>query len=159
MLATDHGPARISTPRDRNGSFEPKIVRRGQRRLHGFDEKILALYSRGLSTCDVAAHLEDIYGVKVGRSSAASRTSDLLRRRPQGFREAIEAIFPKTTVQTCIVHLIRLSLKYVPRREREQIARDLKPICTAIDAEDAHDALQAFDEKGQAVPRDHPGAA
>ena len=48
-----------------------------------------------------------------------------------GFPEAIEAIFPKTTVQTCIVHLIRISLKYVPRREREQVARDLKPIYTA----------------------------
>ena len=48
-----------------------------------------------------------------------------------GFPEAIEAIFPKTTVQTCIVHLIRNSLKYVPRREREQVARDLKPIYTA----------------------------
>src|ERR1019366_237133 len=44
-----------------------------------------------------------------------------------GFPDAIEAIFPKTTVQTCIVHLIRNSLKYVPRREREQVARDLKP--------------------------------
>ncbi len=46
----------------------------------------------------------------------------------KGFPEAIEAIFPKTTVQTCIVHLIGHSLKYVPRREREQVARDLKPI-------------------------------
>ena len=49
----------------------------------------------------------------------------------KGFPEAIEAIFPKTSVQTCIVHLIRHSLRYVPRREREQVARDLKPIYTA----------------------------
>jgi hypothetical protein len=53
----------------------------------------------------------------------------------KGFPEAIEAIFPKTTVQTCIVHLIRLNLKYVPRREREQVARDLKPMYTALDAD------------------------
>ena len=52
----------------------------------------------------------------------------------KGFPEAIEAIYPTTTVQTCIVHLIRHSLKYVPRREREQVARDLKPIYTAVDA-------------------------
>ncbi|HEX4107147.1 MAG TPA: transposase [Solirubrobacteraceae bacterium] len=52
-----------------------------------------------------------------------------------------------TTVQTCIVHLIRSSLKYVPRREREQVARDLKPIYTAIDAEHAQAELEAFDEK------------
>ena len=70
-----------------------------------------------------------------------------------GFPEAIEAIFPKTTVQTCIVHLIRTSLKYVPRREREQVARDLKPIYTAIDADQAQAELEAFDEKwGQRFP-------
>jgi putative transposase len=65
----------------------------------------------------------------------------------KGFPEAIEAIFPRTTVQTCVVHLIRHSLKYVPRREREQVARDLKPIYTAVDANAAQAALEAFDEK------------
>jgi putative transposase len=70
-----------------------------------------------------------------------------------GFPEAIEAIFPNTTVQTCIVHLIRSSLRYVPRREREQVARDLKPIYTAVDADAAQAALEAFDEKrGQRFP-------
>jgi putative transposase len=64
-----------------------------------------------------------------------------------GFPDAIEAIFPKTTVQTCVVHLIRTSLKYVPRREREQVARDLKPIYTAVDADQAQAELEAFDEK------------
>jgi len=72
----------------------------------------------------------------------------------KGFPEAIEAIFPKTVVQTCVVHLIRHSLKYVPRREREQVARDLKPIYTAADAADAAEAeLERFDEKwGQRFP-------
>ena len=71
----------------------------------------------------------------------------------KGFPEAIEAIFPKTTVQTCIVHLIRLSMKYVPRREREQVARDLKPIYTAADADAAQTELERFDEKwGQRFP-------
>jgi putative transposase len=65
----------------------------------------------------------------------------------KGFPEAIEAIFPQTVVQTCVVHLIRHSLKYVPRREREQVARDLKPIYTAVDADAAQQALEAFDEK------------
>ena len=65
----------------------------------------------------------------------------------KGFPEAIEAIFPKTTVQTCIVHLIRHSLRYLPRREREHVARDLKPISTAIDADAAHAELEHFDEK------------
>ena len=66
-LATEQGPVRIGTPRDRKGTFEPQIVRKGQRRFEGFDDKILALYSRGLSTRDIEAHLAEIYGVKVGR--------------------------------------------------------------------------------------------
>jgi putative transposase len=71
----------------------------------------------------------------------------------KGFPEAIEAVFPETVVQTCIVHLIRHSLKYVPRREREHVARDLKPIYTAIDADQAALELEAFDQKwGQRFP-------
>jgi putative transposase len=237
-LSTEHGPVPISTPRDRDGSFEPQIVRKRQRRFEGFDEKILALYSRGLSTRDIEAHIEEIYGVKVGRD-LISRVTDAVmddvrawQQRPledvypvlfldamvlkireggtvqrkacylalgvtvegdrdvlgmwfqenegakfwmqvladlkqrgvrdiliccvdglKGFPEAIEAIFPNATVQTCVVHLIRHSLKYVPRRDREQVARDLKPIYTAIDVDAAHAALEAFDEKwGQRFP-------
>ena len=65
----------------------------------------------------------------------------------KGFPDAIEAVFPETWVQTCIVHLIRHSLRYVPRREREQVARDLRPIYTAIDADAAHHALEQFDQR------------
>jgi putative transposase len=200
-LITEHGEVRIETPRDRKGTFEPQIVRKRQRRFEGFDDKILALYSRGLSTRDIEAHLEEIYGVKVGRD-LISRVTDAVmddarawQTRPlddvypvvfldalvlkvrdggsvqrkacylalaitidgdrevlgmwfqdsegakfwmqvltdlktrglrdiliccvdglKGFPEAIEAVFPATTVQTCIVHLIRQSLRYVPRR-------------------------------------------
>jgi putative transposase len=231
-LITDQGPVPIKTPRDRDGSFEPKLVRKRQRRFRGFDDKILALYSRGLSTRDIEAHLEEIYGVKVGReliSKVTDAVNDDVRewaKRPleavypvvfldalvvkvreggsvqrkacylalgvtvsgerevlgmwfqdtegakfwmqvlselkqrgvsdiliccvdglKGFPEAIEAIFPDTTVQTCLVHLIRHSLKYVPRREREQVARDLKPIYTAVDADSAQEALERFDDK------------
>ena len=231
-LVTEHGRVRIDAPRDRKGSFEPKIVRKGQRRFEGFDEKILALYARGLSVRDIEAHLHEIYGVKVGRDLISRVTDAVLddvrawQQRPlddvypvifldalvlkireggsvqrracylalgvtvdgerdvlglwfqeaegakfwmqvltelkqrgvrdiliccvdglKGFPEAIEAIFPQTVVQTCIVHLIRHSLRYVPRREREQVARDLKPIYTAVDADAAQHALEAFDEK------------
>jgi len=231
-LATEHGPVPIKTPRDRKGTFEPQLVRKGQRRFEGFDEKILALYARGLSMRDIEAHLAEIYGVKVGRD-LISRVTDAVmddvrawQQRPlddvypvifldclvlkireggavqrracylalgvtvdgerdvlglwfqesegakfwmqvlaelkqrgvadiliccvdglKGFPEAIEAIFPQTVVQTCVVHLIRHSLKYVPRREREQVARDLKPIYTAVDADAAQQALEGFDEK------------
>ena len=231
-LITEHGKVGIDAPRDRDGSFDPKIVRKRQRRFQGFDDKILALYSRGLSTRDISAHLEEIYGVNVGRDLISRVTDGVMddvrewAKRPlediypivfldcmvlkireggsvqrralylalgvtldgerdvlgmwfqetegakfwmqvlqdlktrgvrdiliccvdglKGFPEAIEAIFPKTTVQTCIVHLIRTSLKYVPRREREQVARDLKPIYTAADADAAQAELELFDEK------------
>src|SRR5580698_7851523 len=231
-LITEHGPVQVDTPRDRNGSFEPQIVRKRQRRFEGFDEKILALYARGLSTRDIEAHLAEIYGVKIGRD-LISRVADAVmedarawQSRPlqdvypvvfldcmvlkirdggsvqrracylamaigidgerevlgmwfqanegakfwmqvltdlkqrgvsdiliacvdglKGFPEAIEAVFPQTTVQTCIVHLIRNSLKYVPRREFAVVAADLKPIYTASDADHAHQELERFDEK------------
>ena len=237
-LVTEHGQVEIDAPRDRDGSFEPKIVRKRQRRFEGFDDKILALYARGLSTRDISAHLAEIYGVDVGRDLISKVTdavmddarawasrplqdvypiifldalvlkirengtvqrracylalgvtldgdrdvlglwfqetegakfwmqvlSELKQRGVQdiliccvdglkGFPEAIEAIFPKTTVQTCVVHLIRHSLKYVPRRAREPVARDLKPIYTAIDADAAQAALERFDETwGQRFP-------
>src|SRR5213593_2244392 len=74
-LATEHGPVRIETPRDRKGNFEPQIIRKGQRRFQGFDDKILALYSRGVSTRGIDEHLADIYGVQVGRD-LSSRVTD-----------------------------------------------------------------------------------
>jgi putative transposase len=238
MLVTEHGPVQVKTPRDRKSTFEPKIVRKGQRRFAGFDDKILALYSRGLSVRDIEAHLHEIYGVNVGRD-LISRVTDAVmeevrawQQRPlddvypvvfldclvlkireggtvqrracylalgvtvdgdrdvlglwfqetegakfwmqvlaelkqrgvrdiliccvdglKGFPEAIEAVFPQTVVQTCVVHLIRHSLKYVPRRERERVARDLKPIYTAVDADAAHQALEVFDERwGERFP-------
>jgi len=231
-VITEHGKVEIDAPRDRDGSFAPRIVRKRQRRFQGFDDKILALYSRGLSTRDISAHLQEIYGVEVGRDLISRVTDGIMddvrdwTKRPlediypivfldcmvlkirengtvgrralylalgvtldgdrdvlgmwfqesegakfwmqvlqdlktrgvrdiliccvdglTGFPDAIEAIFPKTTVQTCIVHLIRTSLKYVPRREREQVARDLKPIYTALDADAAQAELELFDEK------------
>jgi putative transposase len=237
-LVTEHGPVEIRTPRDRDGSFEPKLVRKRQRRFEGFDEKILALYSRGMSTRDIEAHLRELYGVSVGRD-LISRVTDAVmddvlewqnrtlediypvlfldcmvlkirdggsvQRRAcylalgigmdgerdvlgmwfkdtegakfwmqiltelrdrgvrdiliccvdglEGFPDAIEAIFPQTTVQTCIVHLIRASLRYVPRRDYDAVTKDLRVIYTAIDADRALHALDAFEAKwGQKFP-------
>jgi putative transposase len=71
----------------------------------------------------------------------------------KGFPEAIEAVFPQTVVQTCIVHLIRHSLKYVPRRQYDQVVKDLKPIYTATDVDQAQDALERFEQKwGKQLP-------
>jgi putative transposase len=65
----------------------------------------------------------------------------------KGFPEAIEAVFPATTIQTCIVHLIRHSLEYVPRKQYEQVTKDLRPIYTATCDDQALLALEAFEEK------------
>jgi putative transposase len=65
----------------------------------------------------------------------------------KGFPDAIEAIFPATTVQTCIVRLIRQSLRYVPRKDYDKVVQDLRPISTAVDADAAQLALERFDEK------------
>ena len=77
-LVTEHGQVAIDAPRDRDGSFEPKIVSKRQRRFEGFDDKILALYSRGLSTRDIEAHLAEIYGVKVGRDLISKVTDGVM---------------------------------------------------------------------------------
>jgi putative transposase len=237
-LATEHGPVAINTPRDRAGTFEPQIVPKGKRRFEGFDEKIIALYARGMSMRDIQAHLAELYGVQVGHD-LISRVTDAVmddarawQQRPledvypvlfldalvvkvreggtvqrkacylalgvtvegdrdvlgmwfqetegarfwlqvltelrqrgvqdvliccvdglKGFPEAIEAVFPQAWVQTCIVHLIRHSLRFVPRREREQVAKALRPIYTATDADAAAAELERFDERwGQRFP-------
>ena len=93
-LSTEHGPVEIKTPRDRQGSFEPRIVRKRQRRFEGFDEKILALYSRGLSTRDIEAHLREIYGVSVGRDLISRVTDAVLEDARAWQQRALDDVYP-----------------------------------------------------------------
>src|ERR671932_1551492 len=219
----------IALPRDRDGSFEPQLVRKRQRRLDGFDDKVLALYARGLSTREMQAHLEELYGVEVSPTLISTITDAVLdevrtwQARPlasvypilyfdalfvksrqegpvqtkavylalgvtmdgekellglwlsesegakfwlsvftelqnrgvqdcliacvdglQGLPEAIEAVFPKTQVQLCIVHKVRNSLKYVPWKERKAVAADLRAIYGAATLAEAEQALERF---------------
>ena len=76
-LKGDFGEIELKTPRDRNGTFEPKIVERHQTRWTGFDDKILSMYSRGMSTRDIQSHLEEMYGVEVSPTLISSVTSAL----------------------------------------------------------------------------------
>ncbi len=64
-VETGNGPVPIRVPRDRDGDFAPQLVKKGQRRLEGFDEKVISLYARGMSTRDIQSHLEEIYGTSV----------------------------------------------------------------------------------------------
>ncbi len=93
-LITDHGPVPISTPRDRDGSFEPQLVRKGQRRFQGFDDKILALYSRGLSVRDIRAHLQEIYGVDVGRDLISRVTDAVMDDVREWAKRPLEDVYP-----------------------------------------------------------------
>jgi len=229
-LQTDLGPVGIVTPRDRAGSFEPKLVAKRQTRLAGLDEKVLGLYAGGMSVRDISAHLSELYATEIGRDTISRVTDAVLedvaawRSRPldavypivyfdamfvkvredrsvraracyialgvtcdgdrevlglwwqetegskfwlavlndlkrrgvadvliacvdglRGFPDAIEAVFPEAWVQTCIVHLIRSSLRYVNYRDRRTVVAALRPIYTAANADDALAELERFD--------------
>src|SRR5262249_17993920 len=102
-LITEHGQVRIDTPRDRKGTFEPQIVRKRQRRFEGFDDKILALYSRGLSTPDIEAPLEEVYGGSGGRdlitrvADAGSDDAPAWQGRPLG------DVFPRVFLDALVL--------------------------------------------------------
>lgn len=234
-LQGDSGPIQVEVPRDRNSSFEPQIVKKRQRRLEGFDDKVLALYSRGLSTRDIQGQLEELYGTEVSPTLISNVTDAVLedvrawQSRPlsavypilyfdalfvktrqegpvatkaiylalginlegekellglwvaptegskfwltvfnelknrgvcdcfiacvdglKGLPEAIEAVFPRTQVQLCIVHKLRNSLKYVPWKERKAVAADLRAVYAAPTLTEAEQALVRFSERWDA---------
>ena len=105
-LVTEHGKVGIDAPRDRDGSFAPKIVRKRQRRFVGFDEKILALYSRGLSVRDISAHLQEIYGVEVGRDLISRVTDAVMDDVRDWGKRPLEDIYPIVFLD-CMVLKIR----------------------------------------------------
>ncbi len=93
-LVTEHGRVPIDAPPDRDGSFSPRIVRKRQRRFEGFDDKILALYSRGMSTRDISAHLEEIYGVEVGRDLISKVTDGVMDDVRAWSQRPLEDVYP-----------------------------------------------------------------
>lgn len=233
----DVGELTIATPRDRNGTFEPQLLGKYQRRLPGFDEKILALYAKGMTTRDIQEIVQELYGVEVSAPLISEITADLdaevtawrtrtleavwpivyfdgivvhvrgangkvsqhtvyvaigvnleghkellglwlgqsegakfwlscltdLKSRGlrdifvacidglSGFAEAIHAAYPRTSVQLCVVHLVRAALRYVSTQDSKAVIVDLKKIyqaATVVEAEQAlEDFAQAWDAK------------
>src|SRR5215472_15938093 len=204
----DDGPIDLAVPRDRNSSFEPQIVAKGQTRIEGFDDRIISLYARGLTVREIQAHLHELYSVEVSPDLISRVTDAVLdevrewQNRPldplypviffdalrvkirddglvrnkavyialalnsdgekevlglwieqtegakfwlKGFPEAIATVFPLTTVQTSIIHLIRNSLAFVSWKDRKLIMPDLKAIYRAETAETAAAELEAFE--------------
>ena len=229
-VLTDDGPLRIEVPRDRDGSFEPLLIPKHERRFTGFDDKIIAMYARGMTMREVQGFLLESYGTEVSPEFISSVTDavmaevtawqsrplepmypvvffDALRVKiredavvrnkaiylalgvlPDGTRdilglwiegaegakfwmkvfndlktrgvadiliavtdglkgmpEALGTVFPATTLQTCIVHLIRNSLDYASWKDRKALAAAIRPIYTAPSAEAALAELEAFE--------------
>jgi len=231
-LRTDQGDVTVEVPRDRNGTFEPQLVKKHQRSFKGFDDKILSMYARGMSVRDIQAHLAEIYGTDVS-PDLISRVTDAVadeiqawQARPldavwpvvfldalvikvrdqgvvqnksayialgmgvgghkevlgiwlessegakfwlkvitelknrgvqdiliaccdglKGFPQAIEAVFPKTVVQTCIVHMIRNSMRFVGWAQRKAVCAELRAVYAAPTEEAGLAELDAFEAK------------
>jgi transposase-like protein len=229
------GQAGIDVPRDRDGSFEPQIVRKRQRRLTGVDEIVLSLYAKGLTTGEISARFAEIYGAPVSKEAISRITDKVLEEmqawqarppdavyaavfigaimvkvrdgqvanRPvhaaigvtlagekdipglragtggegakfwmavltdirnrgvtdvfflvcdglKGLPEVVANVWPLTTVQTCIIHLIRSTFHLASERDWDALKRDIKPVCTAVNAAAARAALdQAAETWGQ----------
>lgn len=77
-VLTDVGPVEIAVPRDREGSFEPKIVKKRQKRLSGVDEMVISLSAKGLTTGEVQAHLAEVYGAEVSRQTISTITDKVM---------------------------------------------------------------------------------
>ena len=238
-VSTGSGKIEIAIPRDRAGSFDPQLIAKYQRRFPGFDDKIISMYARGMSTREIGEHLREIYGMDASADLISTITDSVLdevaawQQRPldsvypvvffdairvkirdegvvrnkaihialgvmangtkvvlgmwieqnegakfwlrvmnelknrgvedilmavvdglKGFPEAINAVFPDTIVQTCIVHLIRNSMAFVSYKDRKAVATELKEIYRAVDAKAAEEALTAFEAGpwGQKLP-------
>ena len=229
-VLTEDGPLRIEVPRDREGSFEPLLIPKHERRFTGFDDKVVAMYARGMTVREIQGFLAEQYATEVSPEFISSVTDavmaevgawqarplepmypvvffDALRVKiredavvrnkaiylalgilPDGTRdilglwientegakfwmkvfndlktrgvadiliavtdglkgigEALGAVFPATTLQTCIVHLIRNSLDYASWKDRKLLAAALRPVYTAASAEAAEQALNDFE--------------
>jgi len=229
-LLTDDGPLRIEVPRDREAAFEPRLIGKHDRHFTGFDDKIIAMYARGMTVREIQGFLAEMYGTEVTPDFISTVTDAVLaeitgwQSRPletmypvvffdalrvkirednvvrnkavylalgvlpdgsrdilglwientegakfwmkvfndlhtrgvsdiliavtdglKGMPEALAASYPATTLQTCIVHLIRNSLDYAGWKDRKALARALKPIYTAVNAESAEAELAAFE--------------
>ncbi|HEX8203823.1 MAG TPA: IS256 family transposase [Isosphaeraceae bacterium] len=230
-VITDTGKIELEVPRDRQSTFDPQLLAKYQRRFPGFDDKIVSMYARGMSSREIVGHLRELYGIDVSPDLISAVTDAVLEEiaawqaRPleaayplvffdalrvkvrdeglvrnkavhialgvradgskeilglwleqnegarfwlrvmnelenrgvedvlvavvdglKGFPDAITAVFPDATVQTCIVHLLRQGLAFVAYKDRKAVAAALRDIYRAVDAAAGETALAAFEE-------------
>lgn len=104
-VSGDMGEITLATPRDRNGSFEPQLIAKGQRRLDGFDQKILALYAKGMTTRDIQQIVKDLYGVDVSPTLVSEITADLDAEVSAWRTRRLDAVWPIVYLDGIVVHV------------------------------------------------------
>jgi len=104
-LKGDFGELPLETPRDRNGTFEPKIVAKGQTRFTGFDAKIVSMYARGMSTREIAGHLEEIYGVEVSPTLISNVTEAVMEEVKTWQGRPLDAVYPIVYLDALVVKI------------------------------------------------------
>src|SRR5437660_1012626 len=104
-LKGEQGQIELDVPRERQGAFEPQLVKKGQTRLEGFDEKILALYARGMTTRDIQAQLQELYGVEVSPTLISNVTEAVMDEVRQWQTRPLEAVYPIVYVDCLVVNV------------------------------------------------------
>ena len=104
-VLTDVGAVDLAVPRDRNGTFEPQIVRKGQTRLKGFNERIIALYARGMTTRDIRAHLREIYGVEVSPDLIYRVTDGVAEELAEWQSRPLDAVYPVVFIDALMIKI------------------------------------------------------
>ena len=131
-LKSDHGELDISVPRDRNAEFNPQIVKKGQRRFTGFNDKILSMYARGMTTRDIQSHLEEIYGVEVSADLISAVTDGILTEVKEWQNRPLDAVYP-------IVYFDALRMKI--RSEGRVVKKAVLPCHIGITIDGMKDVL------------------
>src|SRR5688572_21718937 len=130
-VTTETGPVEIRVPRDRQGTFEPKLVKKRQGRLEGFDEKVLALYGRGMSTRDIQAHLHDLYGTDVSHELISKATESVMELFREWQGRPLDAIYP----------IVYLDALFVSTRDGGQVAKRAFYIALGVGLDGKRDVL------------------
>jgi transposase-like protein len=102
-VLTEVGPVQIDVPRDRDGSFDPKIVKKRQRRLTGVDEIVLSLTARGLTTGEVAAHFDDVYGAQVSKDTISRITDKVIEEMTEWQNRPLDRVYPVVFIDALVV--------------------------------------------------------
>ncbi|MBB4942879.1 transposase-like protein [Streptosporangium album] len=104
-VITDVGPVEITVPRDRNGSFEPKIVRKRQRRLSGVDEMVISPAAKGLTTGEISAHLAEVYGAEVSKQTISTITDKVIDGMTEWQNRPLDVVYPVVLIDAIHVKI------------------------------------------------------